>query len=269
MGRTESMTATRTQRSAWNVLSGLLITGFPMLSGLFATPWILRWLGAERFGVYRVLLEMFGYITVLELSIVGAVTGRLSPKLAAGDEPGVFKILAAGFRVGMGMAGWMLAAGALSIVLLPHLIHLQVVSAGELRIAALILLIPVLWIPCSVFRALIETSQQTYLFNLIVSFQLLSTTVLLLAAAWLGWGLIGQASAATIAAVPAGIALTRLGLRRHPGVLTATPERGAIQDVRSLNWPTLGFNVSSRIGLLSDNVIISLVLGPVAVVPFF
>lgn len=263
------MTASRTQRSAWNAVSGLLMTGLTLVSGLLATPWILRWLGVERFGAYRVLMEGFGYTTVLELAIIGAVTARLGPKLATGDERGVFTILAAGFRVCIGIAAAMLAVGALLIVPLPHLINVHTVGARELRIAAGILLIPVTWVPFSVFRALTEARQQSYIFNLMVALQLLSTTALLMLTAWLGWGLIGQAAATTAAIAPVAIVLTVLGIRRYQGVLSARPARSAMQDVRSLNWLTLGFNVSSRVGLLSDNIVISVILGPVAVVPFF
>jgi O-antigen/teichoic acid export membrane protein len=263
------MTPTRTQRSAWNLVSGLLMAGAPLIGGLLATPWTLRWLGAERFGAYRVLTEGFGYITVLELGIVGAVTARLGSKLATGDEPGVRTILAAGFRVCIEIAAAMLAAGALLIIPLPHWIHLHTVSARELRTAAGIMLIPILWMPFSVFRALPDARQQGYIFNVIVTFQLLSTTALLMLAAWLGWGLIGQASATTLALAPIAIVMTVLALRHYPGVLSATPDRNAIQDLRALNWPTLWFNVSSRLGLLSDNIVVSCILGPLAVVPFF
>ena len=246
-----------------------MLTGVTTVTGFFATPWILRWLGAERFGAFRVLMEGFGYISLLEFAIIGAVTARLGPKLATGDEEGVFTILGAGFRVCIRIAAAMLAIGALLIIPLPHLIKVHTVSSSELRIAAAIMLIPVLWVPLSVFRALTEARQQGYIFNFMVSVQLLSTTALFLLTAWMGWGLIGQALATTVAIAPVVIILTVLGTRHYPGVLSARPERSAIQDVRSLNRLTLGFNVSNRIGLLSDNIVVSVILGPVAVVPFF
>jgi O-antigen/teichoic acid export membrane protein len=259
----------RTQRSAWNMATGLALTGLTLITGFVGTPFILRWLGVERFGAYRVLMDWFGYLTILDLGVIGSVTARLAPKLGAGDHVGVSRVLTAGFRVYMRIALLMFAGGALLIFGLPHFMKLQSIHPAELRIAGWILLIPVAWVPLSVYRALTEAQQRGYLVNLLLSLQALLTTGLLVLFAWAGWGLTGQAVATTAGMMPITLALAWAGVSGYRGSLTAKPETVVMREVRSLNWPTFWFNMSGRLGLLSDNVVIGWILGPAAVAPFF
>lgn len=249
--------------------SGLLMTALTLITSFASTPWILHWLGNERFGAFRVLMDWFGWLTILDLGIIGSVTARLGPKLGAGDEEGVFGILVAGFRVYIRIALAMLAAGAILVVALPYFVPLKTVSAHELRMAAWIMLIPTAWVPFSVFRALTEARQRGYLVNLLLALQAMLTTAFLVFTAWAGWGLIGQGLANTLAVAPTTAVLVYLGMRRYRGVLSTKPAANAIEEVRSLNWPTFWFNISGRLGLLSDNMVIGSMLGPAAVAPFF
>lgn len=260
---------TRTQRSAWNMGSGFVLSALTMVTGFVSTPFILHWLGAEPFGAYRVLFDWFQWLQILDLGVVGAVQARLAPKLGTGDEKGAFGVLASGFRVYVWIATAMFVLGAVLVLGLPHAIALHTITANELRLSAWIMLIPVAWLPFSVFRALTEASQRGYIVNFLLTVQALSTTALLVLTAWAGWGLLGQAVGTTIALAPLTIVLVFQGLRRYPGVLKAKPDPQAMHEVRSLNWPTFWFNVSSRLGLLSDNIVIGWTLGPTVVASFF
>jgi O-antigen/teichoic acid export membrane protein len=259
----------RTRRSAWNLITGFILTGLTVLTGFAGTPWILHWLGAERFGAYRVLMDWFGYLTILDLGVIGSVTARLGPKVGAGDEEGVSAVLTAGLRVYFWISLAMLGGGLLLVLGIPHFMELRSVTPGEIRIAAAILLIPVAWVPFSVFRALTEARQKGYLVNLLLSLQALLTTGLLIVTAWSGWGLIGQAVATSVAMIPLPFSLLVMGLRRHRHAIFAPPDPAAMRDLRALNWPTFWFNMSGRLGLYSDNIAIGWILGPSSVTRFF
>ena len=264
-----SGTATRTSTSARNIVSGWIGTLITLASGLIAMPWILRWLGSERFGAYRVLLDCTGYLILLDLGIEGSLRARLAPKLGIGDSAGVFQFLAAGLRAFLRISVAMLAAGAGFVLFLPRFLAAGAIGAEELRAAICILLVPTLWLPLSVFRTLEEARQRGYVINLLFAIQSVLISIFYVAAARAGWGLPGQAAAVVAAQIPAVAILTRTGLRRYPGVLRAQAQPTAVAAVWALSWPTLLFNLSGRAGLLSDNFLIGWLLGPAAVSRFF
>jgi O-antigen/teichoic acid export membrane protein len=259
----------RTKRSVLGVVGNLTYSGVTIVSSLVATPLLIRWLGVERFGAARVLTDWMGYLALFDLGITGALMPHLAQKVNQRDETGVNALLMTGMRAYAAVLLLASAAGGLLVLLLPFLISLQRLSASELRIAGCVWLLTVTLLPLNVFRALGEARQRGYLILFALTIQSVLTTSLSLVTAYLGWGLVGQA-----AAVVAGIALFTIyividNLRAYPRAFRACANDEARRAIRSLHRPSLIFNLSSRIGLLSDNIIIAFVLNPTAVVPFF
>lgn len=259
----------RTRKSAWNVASGLLFTVISVSIGLLATPWLLYWLGSERFGAYRVLMDWMGYIALFELGLTGALMACLAPKVSQGDASAVRSLLIAGIQAYFRVMLFMLLIGVGLVIALPHIISLEAVSSDELRTAGLIFLLPLLLTPLYVFRSLAEARQRYYVFSLLMSAQFVLTTVLLLITAWMGWGLPGQSLAAAVAQLPTVLMLMWDGMREYGGIRSSTPDRSAKKQLWSLSLPTFIHGITDRIGLVSDNLIIGWILGPVAVVPFY
>src|SRR5260370_34267944 len=81
-----------------NYLAGILFTGISLAEGFVSTPWILRWLGEERFGAFRVTADWLSYVLLLEFGVVGALLPLLARGLARNDEVYVRDLLAAGSR---------------------------------------------------------------------------------------------------------------------------------------------------------------------------
>ncbi len=259
----------RTRRSAWNFGTAFLSAAVTVLLGFVGTPLIIRLLGAERFGAFRVLLDWLGNLALLDFGVSGSVSARLAPRIATADRTGIFNILAAGLRTQMNVTAAMLLGGLGLIIALPHLMHSKSFGAAELRLSACILLIPAIWTPLSVFRALLDARQQSYLINMLLTLQAALTTGLLIATAWAGWGLIGQAAGVALASLPLAAMLLFRGLVEFREVFTAKPTPAALTDVRSLSLPTFVFNLTSRAALSSDNILIAWIVGPAAVAPFF
>lgn len=258
----------RTRRSAWGVASGLTFTAVTLVTGLVSTPWILHWLGAERFGTFKVLMDWIAYLALLDLGLSGSVVARLAPAVGRGDRGAVRALLAASLRLYLWLVAVMVAAGALLVFALPWVVPVEAITSREIRLAGLLLLAPLLLTPASVFRALAEARQRAYKVSLLLTVQAVLTTGLLVLTAWLGWGLVGQATATLLAQVPAAIVLARDGLREYGAVWRERPDPEAMRSVWSLNWPTFAFTLSSRFALHSDTVIVAWALGPVLVTPF-
>ena len=62
----------RVRRAAWTYVAGVLYTVATILAGFVATPILLKLLGAERLGAFRVMGEWLGYLTVVDLGLTVA-----------------------------------------------------------------------------------------------------------------------------------------------------------------------------------------------------
>src|SRR5262245_51849430 len=252
----------RTKKSAWSLASGVLFNIVWVATGFFATPWLLLWLGSERFGVYKVLLDWMGYLALMEMGISGALMAFLAPRVASGDKEQVRSLLAAGLRAYLWVIIAMLIAGTFLVFALPKIIPAASVSSHELRLAGFISLFTIFLTPFSIFRSLAETRQKQYLFNLLMTVQSIIMTLLWLVTARAGWGLPGQSLAFVAAHVPAVLILFRDARKDYGKISSATPDRSALKELWALNKPTLTHKVTERVGSISDNIIVAWVMGP-------
>jgi O-antigen/teichoic acid export membrane protein len=259
----------RVYKSAKILSSGLLFTLVTLGVGIFTTPWLLHWLGSERFAVYRVLLDWGGYLMLFEFGLGGAMGARLAVAHSKGDQATTRGLIATGLRLYGGVTLLMVAAGVIWVVFLPNLITLDAIGRVELRAAGVASLIGLAFTPFTVFRNVAESQQRGYVVSLLLTIQSLLTTATLLITAWAGWGLVGQCLATAAAQLFFALCLLRDGLKNNPGVLRENAQSEISRDLWSLNWPTFIFNISGRVGLLTDNIIVAWSLGSTAVAPFY
>jgi O-antigen/teichoic acid export membrane protein len=259
----------RTRKSAWNLAAGAALALATAAAAFLAMPWLLQWLGPERLGAYRALLDWLGYLTLLELGLGGALMTAFAARVGRAEGPAVAGMVAAGLRAYSQVALLQLVGGIVLVVALPHVIALRHVSPGELRAAAAVALVPVALTPLLVFRALAESRQRGYVNSLLLTLQVVVMTALALVAARSGWGLIGQAAAFAAAQVPTLSVLAWEGVSAYRGVWRASAAPADRKALWRLNWPTFVHGLTDRIGLASDNLIVAWILGPVAVVPFY
>lgn len=259
----------RTQKSAWNFGSGLVFTGVSLAVGIFSTPWLLHWLGAEQFGAYRVLTDYAAYFAVLDLGLAGALMARLAVALGQRNEAGTRALVAAGLRLYLIPTALIVVVAALWIAVLPRLMANETIGADRLRLAGLIFIVPALLTPLVVFRLVAESQQRAYLISLLLTGQSLATTILLVVAAWMGWGLLGQVTAYAAVQIVYSLAVCFTIAHQYPGVFRQRAEPEVKRDLWTLNWPTFIFNLTGRIGLLTDNLVVAWALGPAAVASFF
>lgn len=259
----------RTQKSTLNFGTSLLYTGVTLALGIFTTPLLLRWLGEERFGTFRVLQDWWAYSTIFEYGLGGALVARLAMVVSRNDARATRRLIATGLRMYVRVTLALLAMGLLWIAFLPGLITVKNISTTELRMGGFVLLLAGLLLPLTVFRCLAEAKQRSYVVNLLLTMQSLLMTGLLLLAAWLGGGLIGQSLATTLVLVLLPTYLIYEARQQYPGILNEAVDQETAQDLQTLNGPTLLFNLSGRISLFTDNIVIAWGLGAWAVAPFF
>ena len=259
----------RTRRSAATLASGLAATGVTAVASFATAPLLLRWLGDERFGAFRSASDWLGYVGLLELGVGGALQALLAKALGSGDRTEVVATVRAGIRAYLRVAGLMAAAAVGLGIALPWLIRLPADLAWELWAGCAIFVVGFVWLPLAPFRPLADAGQRGYLVNGLLAAQALTTAAAAVGLAYAGWGLTGQFAAVVLGGAVFHVGLAWDGLRRCPDLLTSSVTPAAGRALWALSWPTLVFNLSSRLGLLTDNIVIAGLLGPAAVAPFY
>jgi len=152
-----------------NWLLNLLGQGIPLFLGLLTIPWLLRYLGIERFGILSIAWAVLGYVGQFDLGLGRATTKFVAECLGRGDIEklpaliwtSVFSQLVFG-----GLAAFLLLA--LTPALSNHILKISSVHLLEMKMVLLILAgsIPLV-IATNSLRGVLEADQQFTLINYI------------------------------------------------------------------------------------------------------
>lgn len=114
-------------RTLKNSIYGVLEYGWPILLALVATPYILRTLGADAFGVFSIVGVTLGFIGFLDLGVGGAAIRHLAGAWERRDVDEFNRVMSTvlAFYVGIGLLG-----GA-AVVALAHPLVTQILTVPE------------------------------------------------------------------------------------------------------------------------------------------
>jgi O-antigen/teichoic acid export membrane protein len=251
----------RSGRLVATIASGWLRTSFTVTIGLFATPLLLRFLGAQRFGVIRAADQWFAYLQFFNFGLAGAAGVLLLKAVASGPRSEVAATARAGLRLLFRQLVWVLPAAVFMLIAFPFAIDLPAELLGEFCWAAPAILIGVVLSPLGLFSAVLEARQEGYWVNLGLAAQAAAVAGFGVAAAVLGFGLAGQFCATVLgAATFSGMSAYLVGATQQEfwaAPASTLPRR----DVRQLRWPLLIAGVGNQINLLSDGLLAGVLLG--------
>lgn len=261
------------RRSLANFLAGVAYSGSAVILGLLAMPVVLEGLGTERFGAFRALVDWYSHFGLLQFGLGAGMLPLLVRAVAVDDTATMRTTFGAASRAYVRVAMLSIAAGVGFIVVAPHVVPVTEALGVDLRLAAFVTTLGFLLLPLAPFRALAEATGRSYAVSLLLLMQNVLITGASVVLAVAGWGMTGQA----LAIVPAGVVfhlmLVRDGLKRCPGLLEAvtrpdTTRTNAVRlwDMSRASWV---IDVCGRISIAIDNILISALLGPIWVVPFF
>jgi Na+-driven multidrug efflux pump len=150
----------------------LLFTAVTTTVALFATPLLVQWLGAKKYGAFRVVSDGYGYLTLLELGLGGALGPLLARAAAKADEEALRETVAAG---AWAYGRVSLATAAVGLALTPLIPRLAADLKGhdvvDLRLAWVVGLASFLSLGLLPFRSVVEARQLGYLVNLLLTAQ--------------------------------------------------------------------------------------------------
>lgn len=243
-----------------------------MLTAIVATPLLLRWLGQERFGAFKVASDWAAYLLFLELGISGALPPLLGKALNDGPEA-TNRFLARGFA-SYRMAFLQMAVGnAVLIGVIGLLVPTSPTVLHEIRLGLIANFVTLATVLVSPSRWLLEASQKSYLVVAALIFQAFVITFSSVLLAYFGWGVVGQFASVMFGAVAFSGTAFVLAAKRQPGLLRLLRSRGGPADqaveLKRLSRPAMITGLFGRLNFMADNIIVAYFCGATGVVPFF
>ena len=263
----------RSRRAIFTYLTSLVFTVVTMLVGLVAIPFLLEWLGEERYGAFRAAADWFAHLSLLEAGIGGALMALLARAAARGDRAELDGTLSAGVRAYVRITVFMVLGGLILATVIRYLVPVSEGLTDDLTRAALVAVLGLAVTPFIPIRTLWEARQQGYRVNLLLLVQSLLITAAALALAYVGWGITGQMVALVLGGYLFYIVLVGRESRHYPGfrkvMAGRVPNADARRELRDLNRPTIVRQICGRVSVASDRIIVAAMMGPAMVVPLF
>jgi O-antigen/teichoic acid export membrane protein len=259
----------RTHAAIKTWFSSLAFTLVTTVIGFVITPFLLRALGEDRFGVTRSLTELVAYFTLICQLVTIAAIPRIAATAGVGDRDALGRTLAVLFRLyAIAIAIAVVVAVAFT-PLLPRAIRVAPEVRPELFRSWWLTVLGMPLATLAFTRTLLDVAHRGYLANIAQTIQSLATSFLSIGLVWMGWGIDGIMLATLLAgaiyyAMTSALA-ARLYPRLVPTVVEARPTTADWQAIRTLSWPILITMICSRIGMLSDSLVLSAVRSSAAV----
>jgi O-antigen/teichoic acid export membrane protein len=112
-----------------------------LLSTLIIIPIALHELGAEQYGLWIVLWQLIGYLSLLDLGVAYAATRDLAAAHSLGDRRTMVEIVSSGFYLYLGLGVVFFAFGWLILPVLPHVTLGSQATVAAARLPLLLLLV--------------------------------------------------------------------------------------------------------------------------------
>lgn len=236
--------------------------------GLLSTPLLLRYLGEERFGAFRILLDWISHIGIFELGLYSASLALLTKSAAEGSASltASLRLIYKNYFVVFLMQ---ILAYICFYLCIDYLIPASEPVKMELRVSALLMSVSLLFLLSQVFRAYLESIQKGYVVSVILVIFNISYLSMATAAAVFGYGLPGQA-VSYVVSLFISLVIYFVYAKNIFSDLLSNAE--SIENQRVLKRQRLSHFISElcgRVSLLSDNIIVSISMGAEMVTPFF
>jgi O-antigen/teichoic acid export membrane protein len=240
-----------------------------MAAGFITTPYLLRFLGAERLGAFRASQQWTSYLGFLYVGLGPTLIVMLLKPASRGDLAGTVGVLKSGMRITMRQTlSIVLPAGLVLAWFMPDLVGVSPSLRSELRLGTLLGLVALLLDPLDLFRSVLACRQLGSLVNLGLSLQSVTISAVAVWLAWLGWGLPGQFIANVIGIAACSAMLVSFAVSHLSGYMKGPRVEIDRTELWALRRPMLLTGIGGQMNLLTDYIVVSLVADPVAVVTF-
>ncbi len=126
------------RRIFFNSLSGGLLFFVNVAVAFVMSPIIVKSLGNRAYGVWEILLSVFGYLAILDLGVNAAIIRYVARATAREDEENLERIVSSAFFI-LAVTGLLGFAVLNGVALFPQVLNLKPHASGEIRAVALFL----------------------------------------------------------------------------------------------------------------------------------
>lgn len=255
---------------ARNTVSNFFVQGWSLLLAFATTPYIVRGLGAEGYGVFGAVSVLLGYLSFLDLGFGWGLIKFAAEYHAQGDRRALGAAVATTF-VMMTVIGAVVAAGVYASApwLVAHALNvdgpLRHTAITAVRLSGVTFAIGLI---ASVFGAALRGLQRFESINALQAIAGALQVGLSLCALWLGYGLVGVCvSSLVVITVSAGV---QYGLLMQTGATSAWP-RPSFSVGRRI-WGFSAYTAVSRLGTQTLYQVEKIVIGvllPVAALGYY
>ena len=235
------------------------------------TPFVVRHLGNTAYGIWALVLQLTGYMGVVDVGLRSALVRFVSSAHTRKDQDGLNRLLSNTIMIyGVAAPLSLVAGGLLAVFVLPHM-H---IGAAMLRTAQITLLIAALIMCCdflfATFHASLAGLSRWDLINSLGISNVFLRTGLIVVFLQHGYGLI------TLALIQLGTNLatylTEIVMIRRllPAFrfIWERPDRERMRPVLQHSWYSLLLSLANRVNYQMDTIVIALFL-PVGQVTFY
>ena len=248
---------------AWTAATHATVIG----TTFFVTPILFRGLGAERYGLWSIVVALTGYYGLVNMGIGKANTKYIAEFDALGDEQAVCRVVSTGMAMFAVLSVVVLAIGALAALLFPMIIDVGDQLANQIRWVVMLSAAKVaVELLGQVFGAGLAARKRFDLRNLSVIMQLILNAVLASVVIAYGGGLFELA--ATILALGTLHALVTAFFALRVGLPLPRPSSISRQTSRMLfgfGMLSLVVQVVRRFSLFGGSLLLGVFVGPVSV----
>lgn len=264
------MDSGRIRRAFLNFLSSFGLTIVTFATAFFSSRLVIGYIGDERFGAFRSLFELFGYLSLLEGGLALTIRPLFAQSLAKDRNDEVSELMhTAGvtFRLGMLVA---MAVGLIASLLIHRLVPVSSAVHDDLRVAAFVMAFGLVNICFGPHRTLCEAMQRSFLTNMLLIGQTVCITITttLMCRSYPQWGITIQALSLTLWVTSFNLIMKSIVARLRRSI-SAVPTTGAISTrpkwtIRELarnSRDSFVFTLAGRASIQSNSLILGLFVG--------
>ncbi|MEO6803916.1 MAG: oligosaccharide flippase family protein [Granulicella sp.] len=244
--------------------SRVIYLGLVTFIGLFLTPFTVRTLGAEQFGLWALANAFIGYYSILDLGLSGAVFTHMSHALGARDAQAGSRIYSTGLVMFAAAGGIVLIITLFLAAVMPQISHAHNIGLILLICGTLAAISFPMRAPYGVLNAGSHFEVTSWI-NIFAAVIRTGATVYVLLH---GYGVVGLALAQLFASIPGYICVLIAVHIKYPFIrfhIRNAWDRVTARKLSKFALPVLVGQIADRLRLQSDALIVSFAIGLTAV----
>ena len=220
----------RSQSSALNFISSFGLTFVTFSTAMVSSRLVLSKIGDERFGAFRSLFELFGYLNLFDAGLSASLRPMLAQAISQNQPKRLQRILflaRKSYLIGMLLA---ILIGLVFTGFITHFIPVSHQSRLDLKIGSLIFSIGLINIWFGPTRTICESLQRSFLLNLLLIVQSLciTFTTMFFCIQFPLWGISAQALSVIFWVSFFNVVLKFVVARLHPDISNSTTQDSEI-----------------------------------------